>query len=78
VAATEAVRLQFPAIKKLTVLPATVQTKGVVEAKATGEVDDVIALNGAELCAVPAGTVAKFNVGVARLTVTLCAAEAAA
>jgi hypothetical protein len=78
VAATEAVRLQVPTIKKLTVFPETVQTKGELEVNTTGEVDDVVAVSVAEPCAVPAGTAAKLRVGVARLTTTVCETEAAA
>jgi hypothetical protein len=43
VAATEAVSIQIPFVKKLTVLRETVQTAGVVELNVTGEVDDVVA-----------------------------------
>jgi hypothetical protein len=72
------VRLQFPAIRKLTVLPETVQTKGELEVNTMGDVDDVVALSVAEPCAVPVGTVAKFSVGVARPTFTVCVTETAA
>jgi hypothetical protein len=60
------------------VLPVTVQTKGELEVNTTGEVDDVVALSGAEPCAVPAGTGPKVKVGVIRPTDTVCETEAIA
>jgi hypothetical protein len=77
-AATEAVIVHVPAVRKLTVVPETVQTVGVVEANVTGELEVVVALSAAVCRAVAAGTVAKVIVDAASTTVTVCETEAAA
>ncbi len=38
--------MQVPTASKLAVLPETVQTDGVVEAKLTGRLEDAVALSG--------------------------------
>jgi hypothetical protein len=77
VAAVEAVAVQMPAVRKLTVLPETEQTAGVKEPKVTGANGVAVALSGADVRAVAGGTVAKLIVATGN-TLKLCVADAAA
>lgn len=71
-AGTEAVSMQVPAIRKVAVVPDTVQTDGVVEAKATAPFDGEVACKAALESAVCEPTAVKLMVSAAKATVTFC------
>lgn len=74
---TEAVRVQVPAVKKVAVVPDTVQTLDVVEAKVIGPFDGAVALSVAVVSAVCGPRAVKLMVWVASVTVVDLVALAA-
>ena len=71
-AGKDAVSVQVPAVRKLAVVPATVQTDGVVEPKVTVPLDVEVALRVAVVPAVSLPSAVKVMTCVASVTVVDC------
>jgi hypothetical protein len=71
-AGTDAVSVQVPAVRKLAVVPVTVQTDGVVEPNVTGPFDVEVALRVAVVPAVSVPSAVKLMVCAAGVTVVDC------